>query len=78
MHGQTSMTDAPSARNRGLTLREASICDMIVEGLTSKQIGQKLSISPRTVDAHARHLLAKYEYSSRRELMRAILSGETE
>lgn len=75
IHEVSEVTTA--IRNRkGLTKREATICDLIVEGLTSKQIAVRLSISHRTVDVHAQSILPKYGVHSRRELMRAILTGE--
>jgi DNA-binding CsgD family transcriptional regulator len=41
------------------TKRELEIIRMISEGLTSKQVGQKLSISEETVKTHRRNLLSK-------------------
>jgi DNA-binding CsgD family transcriptional regulator len=44
---------------RGLTVREREVATLVAEGLTSKQIGRRLFISKRTVDAHLRHAYAK-------------------
>ncbi len=42
-----------------LTSRERDIVKLLGEGLASKQIGDKLSISTHTVDTHRRNLLKK-------------------
>lgn len=44
-----------------LTERELEILALIAEGLSSKQIGEKLFISPRTVDTHRTNLMNKLE-----------------
>lgn len=42
-----------------LTKREVEILGLIAEELTNNEIGEKLFISPRTVDTHRRNLLQK-------------------
>ena len=42
-----------------LTERELEVIRLISEGLTNNKIGDKLFISPRTVDTHRRNLLQK-------------------
>lgn len=42
-----------------LSLREREIIKLMSSGLGSKQIGDRLSISPHTVDTYRRHLLKK-------------------
>ncbi|MBB5017223.1 two-component system response regulator FixJ [Chitinivorax tropicus] len=44
-----------------LTTREREILACLAEGLTSKEVGQRLAISPRTVDVHRANILAKLE-----------------
>ncbi|MFM1875991.1 MAG: hypothetical protein RL266_1728 [Bacteroidota bacterium] len=44
-----------------LTEREIEILSLIAEGLSSKQIGDKLFISPRTVDTHRTNLMNKLD-----------------
>ena len=53
-------------------------------GLTGRQIAARLVLSPETVKTHVRHILRKFNLSSRRELGRLLadwdltpwLSGE--
>ncbi|MPZ63507.1 MAG: hypothetical protein GEU93_19930 [Propionibacteriales bacterium] len=39
-------------RGDELTPRESAVLDLLTEGLTDRQIGRRLGISPRTVDTH--------------------------
>lgn len=52
--------EAPSlAMPEDLTKREIEILKLLAEEMTNAQIGEKLCISPRTVDAHRRNMLHK-------------------
>jgi PAS domain S-box-containing protein len=55
-----------------LTRREREIAALLVDGLTSKQIGKLLAISHRTVEIHRAKLLRKYRVGSARELVKAL------
>ena len=56
-----------------LTPREREIAALLIEGLTSKRIGQKLAISPRTVDVYRARLMRKYSASTTPELVNKLL-----
>jgi DNA-binding NarL/FixJ family response regulator len=43
----------------GLTAREVEVLLHLLNGLTNKQIGRQLSISPRTVEAHRGRIMQK-------------------
>ena len=61
-----------------LTQRERQVLTLIAEGLTNKQIGEELGISPRTVARHRDNITKKLNLSSRAELTRyAIQQGLT-
>ena len=44
-----------------LTEREIEILKLVAEGYSSPEIGQKLFISPRTVDTHRNNLIQKLD-----------------
>lgn len=48
-----------------LTLREGEVLRLLAEGRSDPQIGAALSISPRTVESHVRHILTKLGVPSR-------------
>jgi DNA-binding NarL/FixJ family response regulator len=62
--------------NNDLTNREHEILELIVKGFTSKEIAQKLYISPRTVDTHRANLMEKLELNNIAELVRYAIKHE--
>jgi predicted ATPase/DNA-binding CsgD family transcriptional regulator len=52
-------------RARSLTRREHEIAARVAEGMSNREIAERLVISKRTVDAHVEHILAKLGVSSR-------------
>ncbi|HTC71969.1 MAG TPA: LuxR C-terminal-related transcriptional regulator, partial [Solirubrobacteraceae bacterium] len=77
----TSLDDAVAYAERGrgarkrplrgwesLSPAELRVVQLVAEGLTNPQIGERLFISPRTVQAHLSHVFAKLAVSSRAEL----------
>ena len=66
-----------SARRRlavDLTPREREIAALLIEGLTSKLIGRRLTISPRTVDVYRGRLMRKVGAATTAELVNRLLS----
>jgi PAS domain S-box-containing protein len=58
-----------------LTPREREIAALLIEGLTSKLIGRRLQISPRTVDVYRARLMRKTGAATTAELVKQLLSG---
>jgi DNA-binding CsgD family transcriptional regulator len=71
-----SVDSASGAAQRpsGLTTAEQGVTELVVEGLTNKQIAERLFISRYTVDSHLRSIFKKVGVRSRLELTRAALS----
>jgi two-component system response regulator FixJ len=61
---------AAAARYAQLSPREREVLALIVEGLTNKEIGRALTLSPRTVEAHRAHLFDKLGAPSLAQLIR--------
>ncbi|MES1978547.1 MAG: response regulator [Pseudomonadota bacterium] len=53
-----------------LSEREREVLGLIVSGLTNKEIGRALDVSPRTVETHRANLFAKLEAESLAQLIR--------
>jgi DNA-binding CsgD family transcriptional regulator len=51
-----------------VTVREREVGRMVAEGLTDREIADRLGISPRTVDRHLRNLFQKLQVSNRAAL----------
>jgi len=52
-----------------LSMREREVMQMVVQGMTSAEIGKKLFISPRTVDIHRANLMHKLGLRTRIDLV---------
>jgi PAS domain S-box-containing protein len=59
----------------GRTAREREIAALLIDGLTSKLIGKRLGVSPRTVDVYRARLMRKMGAASTAELVNKLLSG---
>ena len=57
------------------TAREREIAALLIDGLTSKLIGKKLAISPRTVDVYRARLMRKVGAATTPELVNKLLAG---
>jgi len=57
-------------RHAQLSAREREVLGLIVEGLTNKEIGRALALSPRTVETHRANLFAKLGVDSLAQLIR--------
>lgn len=69
--GESSPNRNPDARDK-LTPHELSIAHLAAEGLTNREIGQRLYLSHRTVGTHLHRIFPKLGVSSRAELADAV------
>ena len=53
-----------------LTVRETEILELLYQGLRNSEIAERLSISPRTVEAHVGNIISKLGAQSRTEAVR--------
>jgi two-component system, LuxR family, response regulator FixJ len=74
-HVRTRQRDAAGRETREryarLSPREREVLSLVVEGLTNKEIGRALALSPRTVETHRAHLCAKLEVQTLAQMIRA-------
>lgn len=62
-----------------LTAREREVLQLIAEGVTTRDIAERLHVSPKTVETHRRNLMEKLDLHSIAELTKfAIREGITE
>jgi PAS domain S-box-containing protein len=58
-----------------LTAREREVAAYLLDGMTSKEIGKVLAISPRTVEIYRARLMRKYMASTTADLVQKLLRG---
>jgi FixJ family two-component response regulator len=65
------------ARRLGtLTPRESEVMELVVTGLTSKEIARKLGASPRTIEIHRTHVMEKMSAATLADLVRMRLQQQ--
>ena len=64
---------APAGRD-ALTTREREVAGLIADGLSNREIADRLTISKRTVDAHVEHIFTKLGVTSRVLLVERLRS----
>ena len=72
--GETSRRRNPDARDR-LTPHELQIAQLAADGLTNREIGQRLYLSHRTVSSHLYRIFPKLGVVSRSELRSAVTAS---
>lgn len=61
------------AGSQALTDREHEVLETIIAGETSKMAARRLGISPRTIEVHRAHILAKCGARNTADLLRIVL-----
>ena len=73
-HTQQVQTSARLAR---LTTREREVLDALADGLSHKEIAEKLSISARTVEVYKARMMDKLQCGSLAEVVRLAMEART-
>lgn len=74
--GHPAISAPADAGHAVLGKRESEVARLVADGLTNKQIGTRLFISERTVDAHVRNILNKLGYASRAQIAAWVMSPD--
>ena len=69
--GESSRRRDPAARDQ-LTAQELQIAQLAAEGLSNREIGQRLYLSHRTISTHLYRIYPKLGISARGELRKAL------
>ena len=73
-HSNLRQNDLSRRINR-LTRRQRHILDLVIQGLTSKQIAESLGRSVKTVEVHRSQILRRMDVQGVAELMNLVLTG---
>lgn len=63
-------------RPESLTSREQEILELIWAGFKNKEIGRRLKISVKTVEAHRANMMKKLRVSNTAQLLKAAIQGK--
>jgi DNA-binding NarL/FixJ family response regulator len=66
-----------AAADPALSARELQVADLVAQGLTNRAIGERLFLSPRTVESHLARIFVKLDVSSRAGVARRLPDGES-
>lgn len=71
--GEAVPSDVERSRTRGpdlpaLTKREKEVADLVTDGLSNKEIANRLFISQRTAEVHVENILTKFGFKSRAQI----------
>lgn len=72
--GTRGARNRPSHGWESLTTSEQAVVRLVAEGLSNRQIGERMFVSRRTVETHVSHVFTKLGVTSRMELARAVLA----
>lgn len=72
-HDAHDAENAVRSRFSRLTPREREVLDLLVEGLSQREIARRLEISPRTVEVYKARMMEKLQCRSLADLIRAAL-----
>jgi DNA-binding CsgD family transcriptional regulator len=61
-----------------LTAAEVAVARLVAEGLTNRDVAERLFLSPHTVNSHLRHVFTKLRINSRVELVRFVSAADVE
>lgn len=78
LHRQRLQQSARVARLSLLTPKEQEVLELVLSGLSSKDIASQLSLSVRTVENHRAHLMEKLRVNSAIELARDFMLPEVQ
>lgn len=64
---------SPKKRPESLTGREQEILELIWSGLKNREIGEQLTISVKTVEAHRANMMKKVRVTNTAQLLKAAI-----
>ena len=75
LKGARKVSNSDVNKNSELTIREKEILKMYAEGLSNKEIADKLKISIRTVETHKNNIMQKNNFKSTVDLIKYALKN---
>ncbi|MFI6989518.1 response regulator transcription factor [Nonomuraea wenchangensis] len=63
-----------AGRETTLTTRELQVAELIGQGLTNREVAERLHVSQKTVETHVSRIFSKFDVRSRVALARRLAS----
>ncbi|WP_188194177.1 helix-turn-helix transcriptional regulator [Nonomuraea sp. SYSU D8015] len=63
-----------AARETALTTRERQVAELVSQGLTNREVAERLQVSQKTVETHVARIFSKFDVRSRVALARRLAS----
>jgi DNA-binding CsgD family transcriptional regulator len=70
--------DKPTTGWAAMTKSELAVAQLVADGLTNREVAERLFVSPHTVNTHLRQVFAKLEVNSRVDLTRLATERNSE
>ena len=70
--------EKPATSWAAMTKSELSVAQLVANGLTNREVAERLFVSPHTVNTHLRQVFAKLEVKSRVDLTRLAMERSSE
>ena len=75
--GLRSAPPAPARRPPGgLTSRELEIAELVAQGMTNRQVAERLGVAERTAEGHVERIRRKLGVRTRTQIAIAVLKGQ--
>jgi DNA-binding CsgD family transcriptional regulator/DNA-binding Lrp family transcriptional regulator len=71
-------SETPATGWAAMTKSELAVAQLVADGLTNREIAERLFVSPHTVNTHLRHVFAKLDVNSRVDLTRLATERNVE
>jgi DNA-binding CsgD family transcriptional regulator/DNA-binding Lrp family transcriptional regulator len=75
---RVATTEKPATGWAAMTTSELAVAQLVANGLTNREIADRLFVSPHTVNTHLRHVFAKLQINSRVDLTRLATERNSE
>jgi DNA-binding CsgD family transcriptional regulator len=75
---RVATTEKPATGWAAMTNSELAVAQLVADGLTNREIADRLFVSPHTVNTHLRHVFAKLKVNSRVDLTRLATERNSE
>jgi non-specific serine/threonine protein kinase len=79
LHAEPAASEAASAASTGLlaglSMREVEVAELVAQGMTNRQVAERLGVAERTAEGHVERIRRKLGVRTRTQIAIAVLKG---